>query len=240
MIRVISFDVGETLLRPYPRFGERLVQCCRESGQQLPIDAEKHLETFASTYFSTLRRSGSTYSRSEDESRRAWLGLYQSFLAHQGVPRSVIPSLAERLYGTFTDPSTYRLFDDAWPVLTELRDRGFSIGVISNWEGWLTKLLEACGVARLLDFSAISGVVGYEKPDPRIFHWAIDAALVAPSEILHVGDSPRDDVAGARQVGLEAVLLDRHGRHVDAEVRRVVSLRELLDFPELSGLQEAN
>lgn len=62
------------------------------------------------------------------------------------------------------------------------------------------------------DFGVFSGVVGVEKPDPRIYEAALEAAGgVAPAEALHVGDSLRTDYAPARSLGMHALLLDRFG-----------------------------
>ena len=65
------------------------------------------------------------------------------------------------------------------------------------------------GIRDYFDFAVISGLTGYEKPEPEIFHAALSAAAVPPEEAIHVGDSLRDDVAGAQAVGIRAVHLDR-------------------------------
>ncbi len=233
-IRVVSFDVGETLLRPYPGFGEVVVTCCRTAGADVASEAGSRLEALAERYFARLRASGTTFSPSEERSRATWLGLYRQFLEAEGIAPDRVGDLAQRIYATFLDHQTYRLFDDALPVLTECRARGYRIGVTSNWEAWLTGLLEAAGISPLLDFAVISGVVGFEKPDRRIFDATRVAAGAAPEAILHVGDSLASDVWGATAAGLQAVLLDRSDRVRSAEVDRITSLVDLLDLlPEL-------
>jgi putative hydrolase of the HAD superfamily len=233
LIRAISFDVGETLLRPYPSFGELVAGCCRRQGVDLPAEATSHIGSFADGYFARLRSRGKPFSTSEERSREVWTTLYRRFLVRHGVPRDAIASLANEIYATFLDHGSYRLFDDALPVLTECRSRGLRIGIISNWEAWLTSLLRTTGVHDLLEFAAISGVVGHEKPDRRIFDTAVAAAAVSAGEILHVGDSFTSDVEGATAAGLLAILLDRNGRFSTRSVRRVGSLYELLDLPEV-------
>jgi len=62
------------------------------------------------------------------------------------------------------------------------------------------------------DFGVFSGIAGVEKPDPRIYEAALEAAGgVAPAEALHIGDSLRKDYAPARSLGMHALLLDRFG-----------------------------
>jgi len=81
-------------------------------------------------------------------------------------------------------------------------------GVISNSNGTIDSLLQALGLRPYLDFVLDSGVVGVEKPDPRIFRMALERAGVAPHEAVFVGDLYSIDVLGARAAGLSAILLD--------------------------------
>ena len=67
----------------------------------------------------------------------------------------------------------------------------------------------AAGSAALLDGVVTSAAVGARKPDPAIFAAALELAGCAPAEALHVGDTPDEDLAGARAAGIEAVLIDR-------------------------------
>lgn len=60
------------------------------------------------------------------------------------------------------------------------------------------------------DFGVFSGVVGIEKPDPRIYQLALEkAGNIAPEQALHIGDSMRKDYLPARSIGMQALLLDR-------------------------------
>jgi putative hydrolase of the HAD superfamily len=102
--------------------------------------------------------------------------------------------------------------------------------VISNFEGWLKTLLDVLEVRELFDVVAISGDLGWEKPDARIFEWAMREAGVRPAASVHVGDSPNFDAQPAHDLGMMGVLLDRHGRWTDleADYPRVSSLGELI------------
>jgi putative hydrolase of the HAD superfamily len=78
-------------------------------------------------------------------------------------------------------------------------------------------------------FSAVvdSAVVGFEKPDPRIFEHALGRAGVPGRRALHVGDLYHADVAGARAAGVNALLLDPFGDWDDVDCERVEDLSEL-------------
>jgi putative hydrolase of the HAD superfamily len=234
-IRGISFDVGQTLLRPFPSFGDLFARCCAKDGITLSPDAPLALERFAERTFAELRDRGATYSDSEERSRVTWTDLYARFLADCDVKPALIPGLSERIYATFVDHRSYELFDDALPVLRELKDRGFKVGITSNWESWLGDLLVAKKLSDLIDFAAISGVAGFEKPDRRLFEEALRSAELPNGAVLHVGDSLIADVHGAQAAGLRAILLDRDGRHTDAAVRTVANLWELLALQDLAA-----
>jgi putative hydrolase of the HAD superfamily len=105
------------------------------------------------------------------------------------------------------------VFPDVLPALEALKARGLIVGAVSNWAWQLPELLDALGLGRFMDFVAVSARVGYDKPHPGIFEWALGQAGVPADTVLHVGDHLDADVAGARGVGIDAVLVDRRGRY---------------------------
>ena len=96
-------------------------------------------------------------------------------------------------------------------ALETLRGLGLRLAVVSNSNGSVARLLESLGLTRWLDAVVDSGVVGFEKPDPRIFHHAAAALGVEPADAVHVGDLYSVDVVGARAAGVRAILLDPVG-----------------------------
>lgn len=120
------------------------------------------------------------------------------------------------------------LFDDVLPVLDQL-SRGYSIGLLSNGNSYPDRL----GLGDLFRFVVFSQDHGVEKPDPRIFHIALEQAGCGEGEMLHVGDSLESDIQGAMRAGLRSAWLNRSGIEnragvpVDLEIR---TLDELLDI----------
>jgi putative hydrolase of the HAD superfamily len=132
------------------------------------------------------------------------------------------------LYEAFSDHANYALFDDVEPALAELADEGYALGLISNFEDWLEVLLERLDVTRYFPVRVISGVVGVEKPDLKIFHLALEEAGVAPADAVYVGDNPHFDVEPAAALGMFPVLIDRHDRYPDQpHGARITSLAKL-------------
>jgi HAD superfamily hydrolase (TIGR01549 family) len=114
------------------------------------------------------------------------------------------------------------------PVLRELKRRGFALGIVSNADGRLESSFAQAGLTEHFDFFIDSFVVGVEKPDPAIFHLALDRAGIPPHEAAHVGDIYTVDVLGARRAGLLPILYDPADTHADADCLRIRHLAELL------------
>lgn len=96
-------------------------------------------------------------------------------------------------------------------ALARMRDRGLTLVVVSNSDGTAERSLEAAGLRPYLDFVIDSAIVGYEKPDPRIFEHGLRQTGARPERTLHVGDLYHADITGARAAGIHAVLLDPYG-----------------------------
>ena len=102
--------------------------------------------------------------------------------------------------------------------LSALR-RTRTIGLISNYDHppHVYLLLAKLGLAALFDVVVVSGEVGVEKPDPRIFQLAIQQAKLQPREVVYVGDTAAD-VHGALDAGLCPILIRRAGAVTDREI----------------------
>ena len=228
-IDIVFFDAGETIIHPYPSFPELFAQICIARGFEVgPDDVRDVQERLAPHLIDLAEDSGvSAPSLNEEDSRKFWTFLYQRFLAELGIADDQLP---HELFRTFSSSSTYRLFDDVKPALTQIEDRGHRLGLISNFEGWLEQILVEQEVGESFDVTVISGVEGVEKPDPAIYELAVQRAGVEPSRCVHVGDSMSLDVVPATEVGIKAVLLDRVGRYPDSGHPTIGSLEELPDI----------
>ena len=112
-------------------------------------------------------------------------------------------------------------------VLNELSQLGLRLAVVSNSDGMLEEGLKGLGLRRFFDAVIDSEIVGYAKPDPRIFEVALHAIGTAAARTVHVGDMYFADIIGARRAGLHAVLLDPFGDWGHVDCVRMASLTEL-------------
>src|SRR5215218_8542461 len=109
----------------------------------------------------------------------------------------------------------FSLYDDALPTLELLRGRGLKIGLVSNG----ARNLDEFVADHRLDVDAALGSRGHgwTKPHPSIFRAVLERLAVRPEEAAMVGDSPEDDIEGAKALGIRAFLLDREGAYPDRE-----------------------
>jgi putative hydrolase of the HAD superfamily len=93
-------------------------------------------------------------------------------------------------------------------ILGQLAKR-FQLGIVSNFYGNLEKVCDDIGISRHVGVMIDSAVVGFEKPDPRIFRAALRALEIAPEHAVFVGDSLPRDMEGARGLGMAHVYVSR-------------------------------
>ncbi|MFN2590202.1 MAG: HAD-IA family hydrolase [Actinomycetota bacterium] len=229
--RAVFFDAGETLLSPHPSFPDLLSTVLKRQGFDVEPEAIRGQLHVISGEFS--KESAAGWSTSPERSRAFWSSLYRTLLGALEVPYT--DTIAAAIYETFTDLSSYRTFPDVVPALRVLRRAGLRLGLISNFEQWLERLLEEVGLTEFFDVVAISGVEGLEKPDPRIFRLALERGGVEPNETAYVGDSPEFDTKPAEALGMAGVLLDRRGRFPDHRGTRITSLEELPEVLARAG-----
>ncbi|MEX2554058.1 MAG: HAD-IA family hydrolase [Actinomycetota bacterium] len=220
----VLFDAGETLLRPEPSFPELIVRLLEARGLQVS-DHDPHWinNALASVFraMDDLVVNREHFSTSAERSRTFWTEIYIRLLAELGVS-DPDAAHATHLYEEFSKPEHYALFPDALPALRDLAASGYALGIVSNFESWLTTLLERLGILPLMSVVVVSGDEGIEKPDPKIFRLALDRLDVSPERVTYVGDNPRIDVEPALALGMGAVLVDRRGVHASFRASPVV------------------
>jgi putative hydrolase of the HAD superfamily len=224
--RAVFFDAGETLVHPSPSFPELFAGILLREGHVRDPDDVVTASRVVLHRFSEAARDQELWTTSPDRSRTFWTGVYGRMLIELGLPGT--DGLRDLLYAGFTDLGNYALFDDVRPTIDALSQHDVTLGIVSNFEVWLEDLLVSLDVRDAFPVRVISGHVGIEKPDPRIYRLALDRAGVAPGDAAFVGDNPEFDVDPSAALGMTPVLIDRRGRHPDHVGIRVEDLRDLV------------
>lgn len=224
MRRAVFFDVGNTLLFPFPSVSEVCRQVLAEAGHCRDLDAIDALMPLVDAYYEDRYREDDTFWTDEGETSGVWVGMYSLLARELGIHEQA-EDLARAVYDEFGRADRWAAYDDVRPAFERVRARGYAVGIISNWDKRLESLLGGLGLADLIDTVVSSAVVGLRKPDPRIFELACENVGVIPEDCVHVGDHHYADILGARSVGMTAVLIDRHG--VDDTGAAIESLDQL-------------
>jgi putative hydrolase of the HAD superfamily len=228
-LRAVFLDVGDTIMRPNPSWEHVYAMAFDEFGIKVTVEDLQRALRAAYRHGGWGLQEG--FEPSEAATFRRTMEIDRMALAELGL--GPLPeAFFRRLSELFMVTSHWHIFPDVYPTLVELRKRGLVLATLSNWVWNLPELLHALDLVRHFDFIAASARIGFEKPHPRIFEWALEQAGVRAEEAIHVGDHVDADVRGALAAGMSAVLIDRWSRHTSDElpagVPRIASLAELL------------
>lgn len=113
------------------------------------------------------------------------------------------------LYGYFETAAPWKVYDDTLSSLKRWQAMGIQLGVISNFDSRLYRVLGVLGLTPYFQSVTISTEVGAAKPSAKIFEAALAKHHCKASEAWHVGDSESEDYAGAQAAGMRAVLIAR-------------------------------
>ena len=117
--------------------------------------------------------------------------------------------------------------DDVRRVLTELKQAGYFMAVLSNRDKPFQETLDSHGISEFFSFALAGGEVNSYKPDPGLFEHALKHAGLSAQEAVYVGDNYFADVVGSRRAGLRPVLLDPDMIFPEADCTTIRSFNEL-------------
>jgi putative hydrolase of the HAD superfamily len=96
---------------------------------------------------------------------------------------------------------------DAVETLSHLKYEGYKTGLISDCSAEVPAIWKDTPFVKLIDIAIFSCLVGMKKPDPRIYQLTTNQLGIKPRESLYIGDGSSQELTGASQVGMQAVLL---------------------------------
>lgn len=197
----VFLDVGGTLVYSEPSATDIFHRALAARGHLLDRERVARLLRTPGTVVSLIRPL------SAERAPDFYRGLNARIIEHLGLEPD--DATLDEIHAHFSKPATWRPFPDAVRILKALRDAGYRIGVISNASHTLPEVLRKTGLTSYLDTITYSSDIGAEKPNVRIFRYALAAADATPERSVHVGDSFEEDYVGARQAGMHALLLCR-------------------------------
>ena len=223
MLKAVLFDVDFTLFRPGPELGP---EGYRRVGERhgLTLDPDRYPEARAAAI---EKLSGERDFVHDEE---VWVAFTEQIVLGMGADPAGARACAVDMVREWERHENFTLYEDALPVLADLRARGIRIGLVTNGQRDLDEFVRH----HRLEVDAMVGskAHGRIKPHPSIFVAALRQLEVAPEEAAMVGDSYEDDIEGARALGMRAIFLDRDGVRPEERDR----IDTLLALPAALGL----
>lgn len=233
MPRAILFDAGFTLTF---HDGARLAAYAAKAGVSADAGALERAERALREEF---RETQGVVMRTHHDGGFSWHErLYRRLLAlaeTPGEPAALDRAASVILREHRASNAWRRVGAGVRQALDRLRAAGLKLAVVSNSEGTIEQMLVEVGLRPLLDTVVDSTVVGFTKPDPRIFGVALERLGVAAADALMVGDSPSADVDGARAAGIRAALLDPYDFYPWSQAPRFKDVPAVTDALLASG-----
>jgi putative hydrolase of the HAD superfamily len=222
-LRAVLFDVDFTLAKPGPDLGP---DGYRRMGERYGLELDPALYPDArAAAIATLERHPEL--RHDEE---LWFAFTERIVRGMGGDSDGARDLAVEMTRAWERSENFDLYDDVRPVLAELRGHGLKLGLVSNGGREISDFVDHHDLE--VDCAIASRGHGWVKPHESIFLAALDLIAVSPSEAAMVGDSVEDDIEGATALGMQAILVDREGRHPEG----VQTLSDLWGLAEALGL----
>ena len=202
-VKLVTFDVGGTLLTPHPGVGEVYAEILLTHGVTIKAaDINKRFPEI----FKKIRENRAPQKITEETEYAFWREVVQHCIQPE-CPTSQFESIYKQLWTEFSFARCWRPLPGAPELLgalAKINDR--KIAVLSNWDGRLRSVLKELNWDRQLAGIFISSELGAEKPDLKVFRAVEQTMQVPPSACLHVGDSYVQDYRAALAAGWQATL----------------------------------
>lgn len=224
---VIFFDAAGTLIEVRGSIGEIYSRIASQYGCE--ADAEQLQQNFARWFRlqpPMAFPAGTDESRLLELEKSWWRNLVRAVFSDCDS-FTHFEEFFDDVFDQFRQAEFWRVYEDVIPTLTELKRRGFRLGVISNFDSRLDDVLRGCQLNQFFNSVHISTRVGAAKPDPLIFDAALTHHRIESSQAWHVGDSQREDFEGAQVAGLCGILLNRQAT-ADNSPAVISNLNQLL------------
>ena len=228
-VDAVTLDAAGTILQPAPSVGH--VYSDVAGAYDVNVKPELIHQCFLNAWQAAMSPQATTapFDQPDDTQFAWWRNLVKSAFNDAGVLHEFgtrFDAFYADLYERFASPDAWHIFPDVAPFLNRARQSHIPVAIVSNWDNRLQRLVATTPLASHIAFVLTSAEARSMKPCPQIFMQAAHRLGVPASRIFHIGDSPRDDIDGARAAGLQAVLIDR--RDVFHEPDSIKSLFEFL------------
>ena len=229
-IQIISFDVGFTLIHPYPPVGEVYAAVAAKYGY--PADSWKVQHRFIEAWQRKTeenRQSGKSHPLSAEDTAFAWWQEVFSQSIGNHIPKTCLKIIFKECFFEYGRGKYWQIYKEVIPVLKVLHHK-YTLVILSNWDQRLQQTLWELQLTQYFKHIYISSQIGAAKPYAEAFHYLLRDLQIEAGSVLHIGDSLADDFQAARSAGLKALHLNRSAKKPDltSPTPHITSLNQLL------------
>jgi len=215
MIKTVLFDFVNTLAYLSPS-RENILQQFLQEKNQLILEAYKNTDEYMP--YSSIKISN----------------LHEKRKFYSGYNQILFNNLGSLCYNDFYDyynsiKKEWLLYDDALQTINDLKSRDIKVGIISNFDKNLDKILQFLRIGDLLDIVVISAKIQLEKPNIEFYNYVKNNYDLNLTETLYIGDSYNLDYVPSRHVGYESYIIDRNNLYCNVP-NRVQKLSDIIEI----------
>ncbi|KAH9495689.1 Haloacid dehalogenase-like hydrolase domain-containing protein 3 [Bulinus truncatus] len=207
LLRLVTLDVTNTLIKNVGSPGQQYANAALKYG--IMVDPLILNELF-SKYYKHYSKMYPNFGAQNMIPANVWWSMLvkDCFKATDSrIKDEILDKITSELYYFYATPKAWEVLPGALCAIKDLRQYPIKLGVVSNWDHRLYKVLLTMKLRSYFDFILPSYIIGAAKPDSQIFQQALKDADCLPEEAIHFGDSIEKDFLGARKAGMGAYLL---------------------------------
>ncbi|MBF0543810.1 MAG: HAD-IA family hydrolase [Candidatus Riflebacteria bacterium] len=225
----VFFDLGGTLLYPNPiKMGEIF---------QTIFSSVPKLDEWMRSIYETTDKVDKLIKTNGTLPQGWWTVYFSEIISRLNLPIKPEQKLCEKFCQQLAD---FHQKENLWSfktefadeLLGELKSENYILGIISNSDGRVKEQIEQAGWIKFFDFILDSHIVGCEKPGNKIFELAFEKSGLSSKQALFIGDFENVDIAGAHNVGMDAVLFDPGDLSSGFSGKRITKLFDIKNFLE--------
>lgn len=231
-IKAILFDFDGTLRHNLPSGGEVFTNYVVSQGLQVTNEDRRRAAIWEHYYFASSPEIQADQKKFKGEEEGFWFYFAHRRLAALGCAPELVPELGPKVSAHMQEaykPENW-IPEEVHAVLPELRNIGYTLGVVSNRDKPYQDEIDSFGMGGYFHFSLAAGEVKSWKPDPGVFEHALKMAGASPEQTLYIGDNYFADVVGARRAGLRPVLYDPKSLFHEPGCPVIASFDELINL----------
>lgn len=194
------------------------------------------VDTWRNVYQENNHRLWSLYNVGKITKEYLMVERFRKVLADVGYDNDEAIKMSAELSDVYLDKlaSLKTLVPGARELLDYLKAQGYKIGVISNgfYEVQYRKMVSS-DIVDYFDAVVLSDDIGVNKPDKRIFDYALRKSNAEAGRALIIGDNPDTDIAGAVDAGWLAIYFNRKGEGASVDLVNAIEVFNLVEIHDI-------